>query len=771
MPGFLGGSGSGGTGGITEFVPAAEFIDPVTKIRVSEPETLIDTDFEYGLQPTKWETVELINNTPSFFSKSGDTTIPNIISMTTIAGSREVTVTTSLDHGLSIGIPISVKGTKSLTADGSYIVGSIPNSRSFTYLAKVNQATTRSINDLYTVVITGEFFQGSQIRISDSGGIEVDSPEGESFSVLTVKTESPHGFGVNTPLYFLNLNSTISQEFDASNTQAKSFDSSNSSTAQTFDGSNSASQLTYDLSNNGTRFGGSPSSVTGQNTTLNTITVAHGSESFNNLTLGQPLYHNVTTSAGYFATNPRGVVFIKNVSQVGIASSTFTVSAIPNGDEISIEATISGTFQIANQARLFAGNNINPETEISLDVIEDSPKAFDGSNTLGDSGTVTSFSGSLITITSDSGDPDLSWKQNTMILYTTNGSAASGLTNNTTYWVDTIFQQGSTNTYSFTIKPEPTASAITSISGGTGTQQFKKIGISVDKEYFYIEEHGYKLGDMLRYEYPESGRFSATGGDAGTANFYYLESVPNNDNFRISRVLGGLTVFDGSTSQLAATNATSLKQTSDTYNLALPNGVYWINYRGTPMQMYCDLTGTEAGSTQPGWMRIDTNFINTYRLSAVSEVRNSYNYVVPGRYNGVGIDNRIRMFRWLLPIGTRGIRITQVQYNCVNGPETNAKQTNATTLFNASNGTSLDPGANVGQFDWVGLASVAGSTRPITNAAHTTLTSGQAGIRNADTTHFQQFDDVGFNLDRLMMYHADGATEIMETISYTIWIK
>ena len=73
MPGFLGGS-SGSSGSSGEITFPKEFIDPVTKLRVSQPENLIDTDFEYGLQPTKWETVELINNTPSFFSKSGDTT-------------------------------------------------------------------------------------------------------------------------------------------------------------------------------------------------------------------------------------------------------------------------------------------------------------------------------------------------------------------------------------------------------------------------------------------------------------------------------------------------------------------------------------------------------------------------------------------------------------------------------------------------------------------------------------------------------------------------
>ena len=46
------------------------FTDPVSKLRVSNPENLIDTDFEYGLQPTKWETLELVNNIPSAYTIS-----------------------------------------------------------------------------------------------------------------------------------------------------------------------------------------------------------------------------------------------------------------------------------------------------------------------------------------------------------------------------------------------------------------------------------------------------------------------------------------------------------------------------------------------------------------------------------------------------------------------------------------------------------------------------------------------------------------------------
>ena len=50
---------------------AESLIDPVHKIRVSNPENLIDTDFEYGLQSSKWETIELVNNIPSVYTVNG----------------------------------------------------------------------------------------------------------------------------------------------------------------------------------------------------------------------------------------------------------------------------------------------------------------------------------------------------------------------------------------------------------------------------------------------------------------------------------------------------------------------------------------------------------------------------------------------------------------------------------------------------------------------------------------------------------------------------
>lgn len=534
MPGFLGGGGSGGGAGGEISFPK-EFIDPVTKLRVSQPTNLIDTDFEYGLQPTKWETVELINNTPSFFSKSGDTTIPNIVSITTNAGTREIIVKTSNEHLLDVGIPINVTGTKSVTADGAYIINSIPNETTFTYLCRDIQPTTASIEDLYSSIITGEFFQGSQLRISTSEGITTDAG---GVSILTVKTPSPHGFGVNTPFYFLNLNSTVSQEFASANTETRAFDASNSATAQIFDGSNTLSQINIDYSNSAV-VAGVVSNITSVNVEANTITVAHGTENFANLRLGDPLYYNVVSSTGYFSLNPRGVVFIKTVSNLGTSSSTFQVSTLPDGEPIDLFSTMTGTFQRANQARTFAGNNVNPLTEQVVQVINNTPIVFDGANTLGKTAVVQSYSAGNVNVVSSTGLADLDWYFGTMLFYSTTGSVAAGLTNNTTYFVDNFFQQGTSNVYTFTLKPLPTSATITSISGGTGTQTFKQIGISVDKNVFHVRNNGFQERDMLRYDYPVDGRFDAAD-ISQEVNFYFVSRKYDSHNFIVSQTVGEL---------------------------------------------------------------------------------------------------------------------------------------------------------------------------------------------------------------------------------------
>ena len=156
------------------FEPSETFVDAVSKFRVSNPENLIDTDFEYGPQASKWETIQTINNIPSFFSSTSDTTIPFISKVESIQGNELITVTTSFDHNLTSGVPITVTGLSSITAEGTYIIQAVPTTTTFTYKARAGQPETRELQGTYTSIIPGKFFQGSQVSLDPAVGIVSD---------------------------------------------------------------------------------------------------------------------------------------------------------------------------------------------------------------------------------------------------------------------------------------------------------------------------------------------------------------------------------------------------------------------------------------------------------------------------------------------------------------------------------------------------------------------------------------------------------------------
>jgi hypothetical protein len=501
----------------------------------------MDTDFEYGLQPTKWETVELINNTPSFFSASGDTTIPNISEMTTTAGSREIKIVTSLPHNVAVGIPINVTGTKSLTADGSYIINSIPDATTFTYLCRQNQLTTASILDLYTSIITGQFFQGSQIRISDSLGIVTNATSPQS--TLTITTDAPHGFGVNTPFYFLNLNSTISQTFDSSNTGSKTFDASNTATAQSFDGSNTLTSYLFDL-NNRPVSGGVTSNVVNVAVTEDTITVTHAGENFVGRPIGTPLYYSVspTGSTGHFVTNPRGVVYLASNNNLGTNSSTFSVSLLPGGAILDLTNSFTGTFQLANTATTFAGNTIDEQGQTVVNVDAGTPRSFDGANNTGSLSTVNSFSNGspFIQMVNDAGSgTDTGLYVGAMVLYTSSNAVpgqAGGLTHNTTYWVTfyNVIVPAAPGLIQIKVSASIGGPDITITSQGSGTHKFRQIGVSVDKDIVHLRSHGLVSGDMVKYTYPSGGAVTR----AAFVKDYMFVTRIDNDNFQLESDIG-----------------------------------------------------------------------------------------------------------------------------------------------------------------------------------------------------------------------------------------
>ena len=188
----------------TQFRPDETFVDPVSKFRVSQPENLIDTDFEYGLQTTKWETLKLVNNIPSFYSKGGAVPI-TVTSVQSNVGSSTVLVTAP-SHGLTAGSPFEMTGLTNSQFEGGFIVTAVINTNQFTYLLSFNSTISQELATVYTACLPGAFYFGSQISVVD---IETN---GTNPSHLTVTTRFPHGFSLNTPFYFLNTVAVYRQD-------------------------------------------------------------------------------------------------------------------------------------------------------------------------------------------------------------------------------------------------------------------------------------------------------------------------------------------------------------------------------------------------------------------------------------------------------------------------------------------------------------------------------------------------------------------------------
>ena len=173
-----------------EFSPSEVLRDPVDKLRVSEPQSLIDTDFEYGLQPTKWETIFLNSNRPSAFY---DSIVP-IAGITNITASgKTVTIALPSTTGLTAGQPIFITGTLDTQyVDGWWIIDTVTANTNITFLVNVAPATSL-FDGTKTYVYAGNFYSGA--------GIATTSIVTNSTTTVTVTTTAAHGLRVGSPIF------------------------------------------------------------------------------------------------------------------------------------------------------------------------------------------------------------------------------------------------------------------------------------------------------------------------------------------------------------------------------------------------------------------------------------------------------------------------------------------------------------------------------------------------------------------------------------------
>ena len=187
------------------FEPADYMVDAVGKLRTSNPKSLIDTDFEYGIQNSKWETLTMIQNYPGFYGRSSGGNaldLQIVVGDGTATSSRfsKITVTCNSPHGLSAGDVISVQETTTDNADGTFLV-TPTGSTTFEYTAK-GIVTGNILDGTLTSIYGGGIFDNAHIMggvVGNLGAFSAVSDQATP-SRITVVSPKPHGLLPGTPI-------------------------------------------------------------------------------------------------------------------------------------------------------------------------------------------------------------------------------------------------------------------------------------------------------------------------------------------------------------------------------------------------------------------------------------------------------------------------------------------------------------------------------------------------------------------------------------------
>jgi len=179
--------------------------DAIERMRVSTPESLIDADFEYGLQPTKWAGFGTVKGYPSAYDLPA---VDLVVSAATTDFNTDnsvnslITITFTTAHGQSAGDIINVSGLNAGTngfsrADGNFVIHSVPTTSTLKYYARGLVGASNG-DSLYTEEIIarkGRFYANASLATS---GI---TSNGSDPSTMTVNFAKPHGLIPGTPIH------------------------------------------------------------------------------------------------------------------------------------------------------------------------------------------------------------------------------------------------------------------------------------------------------------------------------------------------------------------------------------------------------------------------------------------------------------------------------------------------------------------------------------------------------------------------------------------
>jgi hypothetical protein len=187
--------------------------DAMERMKVGIPQSMLDADFEYGLQPTKWQALALMRNYPSLYEIPGsDIAVTNVVTDASTgntpsgAGASLITVTTQNAHGFSVGDPFTIKAlantiTGFSRAEGSFLISSVPSLVTFTFWAKskVGSSNGQILASTYTQLRKGGFYTGASIG-NPSFSVYASGSNGTITTALTtLQGKDVIGFSGNPP--------------------------------------------------------------------------------------------------------------------------------------------------------------------------------------------------------------------------------------------------------------------------------------------------------------------------------------------------------------------------------------------------------------------------------------------------------------------------------------------------------------------------------------------------------------------------------------------
>jgi hypothetical protein len=187
-------------------------LDAVNKLRVAPPQSLIDTDFEYGVQGSKWEALVLTANYPSFFSRATGGNSFDLASMVGDGTSPRSLVTVNVISpatDLAAGDVISVQDSLNPLSEGTYPIETV-SADGYTFTFRASGVVSGNLRDgTLTAVTGGGIYDNAHIPGGNSAsglnGWSAYSDEATQ-STITVTTSNPHGLLPGTPILIGNQN-------------------------------------------------------------------------------------------------------------------------------------------------------------------------------------------------------------------------------------------------------------------------------------------------------------------------------------------------------------------------------------------------------------------------------------------------------------------------------------------------------------------------------------------------------------------------------------